>query len=126
MQDREFTPEVAPTISLREYGDILRRRRAIILQTLVIVVVAGVLITLFQTPTYQATARILVKPPGMNINLSGVNDPLVGLYDNRAEFGVMTQVEMLNSSDRKKKLQEKIGGQIHKFTIDLNEGTRIT
>jgi uncharacterized protein involved in exopolysaccharide biosynthesis len=64
MQDREFTPEAAPTVSLREYGDILRRRRAIILQTLVIVLVAGILITLFQTPTYQATARLLVRPQG--------------------------------------------------------------
>lgn len=125
MQDREFTPEVAPTISLREYGDILRRRRAIILQTLVIVVVAGVLITLFQTPTYQATARILVRPPGMNINLSGNNDPLQGVYDRQTELGVMTQVEILNSSDMRKKLQEKLGGQLPKFTIEPIEGTSI-
>ncbi|MGC4046860.1 MAG: polysaccharide biosynthesis tyrosine autokinase [Armatimonas sp.] len=125
MQDREFTPEVAPTISLREYGDILRRRRAIILQTLVIVVVAGVLITLFQTPTYQASARILVKPPGMNINLGNNSDPLANVFDNQVNYGVMTQVEILNSSDMRKKLQEKLGGQIPKFTIEPIDGTSI-
>jgi polysaccharide biosynthesis transport protein len=125
MQDREFTPEVAPTISLREYGDILRRRRAIILQTLVIVLVAGVLITLFQTPTYQATARLLVRPPGMNVTIGASTDPLAGLYDDRANFGVMTQVEMLNSSDMRKRLQDKMGGDIPRFTIEPIEGTSI-
>ncbi len=125
MQDREFTPEAAPTVSLREYGDILRRRRAIILQTLVIVLVAGILITLFQTPTYQATARLLVRPQGMTVNFGNNDNPLAGAFDPQSAYGVMTQVEMLNSSDMKKRLQDKIGGEIPKFTIEPIEGTTI-
>ncbi len=125
MQDREFTPEAAPTVSLREYGDILRRRRAIILQTLVIVLVAGILITLFQTPTYQATARLLVRPQGMTVNFGNNDNPLAGAFDPQSNYGVMTQVEMLNSSEMKKRLQDKIGGEIPKFTIEPIEGTTI-
>jgi polysaccharide biosynthesis transport protein len=125
MQDREFTPEAAPTVSLREYGDILRRRRAIILQTLVIVLVAGILITLFQTPTYQATARLLVRPQGMTVNFGNNDNPLAAAFDPQSNYGVMTQVEMLNSSEMKKRLQDKIGGEIPKFTIEPIEGTTI-
>jgi succinoglycan biosynthesis transport protein ExoP len=126
MQDRtEFTPEAAPTISLREYGDILRRRRTIILQTLVIVLVAGILITLFQTPTYQATARLLVRPPSLNLRVSGNDGPLGGLFDGQGAYNVATQVEMLNSRDMQKSLQEKIGGELPKFDIEPVEGTTI-
>ena len=126
MQDRtEFTPEAAPTISLREYGDILRRRRTIILQTLVIVLVAGILVTLFQTPTYQATARLLVRPPSLSLNVSGGGGPLEELMRSSTTYNVPTQVEMLNSRDMQKKLQEKIGGDLPKFDIEPVEGTTI-
>lgn len=126
MQDRtEFTPEAAPTISLREYGDILRRRRTIILQTLVIVLVAGILITLFQTPTYQATARLLVRPPSLTLNVTGGGGPLEELMRSSTSYNVATQVEMLNSADMRKKLQEKVGGDLPSFSIEPIEGTTI-
>ena len=127
MQDRtEFTPEAATTVSLREYGDILRRRRTIILQTLVIVLVAGILITLFQTPTYQATARLLVRPPSLNLQRELVmTAPSGGLMRNQSTYGVATQVEMLGSREMKKKLLDKIGGELPDFTIEPIENTTI-
>ena len=126
MQDRtEFTPEAAPAVSLREYGDILRRRRTIILQTLVIVLVAGILITLFQTPTYQAIARLLVRPQGLNLNVGTDSGPLGDILRPQSIYSVATQVEMLNSSEMRKKIQEKIGGELPQFSIEPIEGTTI-
>ena len=71
MQDQIDTfTDSTPTVSLREYGDILRRRRAIILQTFVIVLVVGVLYTLFTAPTYQARARLLIEPQSSGLTIS--------------------------------------------------------
>ncbi|GAB4466704.1 MAG: polysaccharide biosynthesis tyrosine autokinase [Armatimonadaceae bacterium] len=103
--------ETSNTISLREAGDILRRRRAIILQTFVIVLVAGVLVTLFTAPTYQATSRMLLQPVGYFINQVNTNDPLSDLFAINQQYSVMTQVEMLQTAEIRKKVSEKLNTQ---------------
>ncbi len=125
MQERmEFMNEAAPVVSLREYGDILRRRRAIILQTFVIVLVAGVLITLFQTPTYRAVARLLVEPPQLVIGQNS-SDPLAQLFGLTRQYTVLTQVELLQSSKIRKKVIEKINGDLPTIEVKALEGTSI-
>lgn len=97
MQERmDLASEATSTISLREYGDILRRRRVIILQTFVIVLVAGVLITLFQPLVYQASARLLLQPPSYTINMAN-NDPLAEIFGLSNKYTPQTQVELLKS-----------------------------
>lgn len=85
------------TISLREYGDVLRRRRAIILQTFVVVLVAGVLVTTFTPPTYRATARLLLEPSSYVINQVSSSDPLADLFRVNNEYSIATQVELLQA-----------------------------
>lgn len=124
MQERtDFSAEGSPSISLSEYGGILRRRRAIILQTFVIVLVAGVLITLFQPLVYQATARILLEPPSYLINTVN-NDPLAELFKLNSPYSPPTQVELLKSSTIKKKAGERMtnGKPLTNYTVVPVEG----
>lgn len=124
MQEQtDFTTEGTSSISLREYGDILRRRRAIILQTFVIVLVAGVLITLFQPLVYQASARILLEPPSYLINTVN-NDPLAELFKLNSPYSPATQVELLKSNALKKKASEKMtnGKSLTGFSVNPVEG----
>jgi polysaccharide biosynthesis transport protein len=117
--------EPSSTISLREYGDVLRRRRAIILQTFVIVLVAGVLVTLFQPPVYQAKARLLIEPPSYVIN-SASTDPLADLFRINQQYSIFTQVEMLQTGDIRKRVSDKLGAAaLPALGISGVEGTQI-
>lgn len=124
MQERnEFAAEGTPSISLREYGDILRRRRAIILQTFVIVLVAGVLITLFQPLVYQTTARLLLEPPSYLLN-TVTNDPLAELFKLNSPYSPATQVELLKSSKIRTRAAALMtnGKQLTSYTVIPVEG----
>ncbi|WP_395145245.1 polysaccharide biosynthesis tyrosine autokinase [Armatimonas sp.] len=124
MQERtDLSAEGSPSISLSEYGGILRRRRAIILQTFVIVLVAGVLITLFQPLVYQASARVLLEPPSYLIQTVN-NDPLAELFKLNSPYSPPTQVELLKSSAIKKRAGELMtnGKSLTNYSVVPVEG----
>ncbi len=127
MQDTlEPSAEPASNVSLREYGDILRRRRAIILQTFVIVLIAGVLITLFSAPTYRAVARLLVEPPQTGINQIDTNNPLSGIFNLSKAYSLETQVGLLQTSELQQKVADAINVQeLPDMQIEGLEGTSI-
>jgi succinoglycan biosynthesis transport protein ExoP len=127
MQDSLSTvSEPTSTISLREYGDVLRRRRAIILQTFVIVLVAGVLVTLFQPPVYHGSGRLLLEAPSYVINSVNSSDPLSDLLRLGNPYSMPTQVELLQTSDIRKQVADKIGTvNLPTMTISALEGTQI-
>ena len=119
-------PEPASTISLREYGDVLRRRRAIILQTFVIVLVAGVLVSIFQQPVYRSTARLLLEAPSYTINSVSTSDPLGDLFRVNNQYSVGTQVELLQTGKIRKEVADKLGTPaLPTMTVAGVEGTQI-
>jgi succinoglycan biosynthesis transport protein ExoP len=61
--------------TLRDYLDILWRRKWIILQAVILVPVVAVLWASRQPPIYQASANVLVNTQNIAANLSGINDP---------------------------------------------------
>ncbi len=71
---------------------------------------AAVLITLFQTPTYVATGRLLVKPS----TSTGSNT-----------LPIMTLIELMNTSRARSDLQSQLGGQLPAITIEPIERTQI-
>jgi capsular exopolysaccharide synthesis family protein len=127
MQDRnEPFAEQAPTVTLREYLDILRRRRAIILQTFVIVLIIGVVWTMTLAPVYTASARLLVEPPGPSLNLySGQPDAFAEMFQQSGRYSMGTQIELLQAPDIRKKVADKIGGGLPGMSVQLLEGTSI-
>ena len=128
MQDSiDTASEPTSSISLREYGDVLRRRRAIILQTFVIVLVAGVLVTLFTAPTYRATARLLLEPVSFQINQVSGNDPLNDLFRINQAYSISTQVEQLQTAEIRKKVADAIGrgASLPSMTVSPLDNTQI-
>jgi len=84
-------------ISLRDYIDILRRRKAIVLQTFVVVVAVGVVLTLMAKPLYQSTARILVEGVTYAFAQYDATNPLSSLFVPPPGHAVETQIEVLQS-----------------------------
>lgn len=62
-------------LGLREYLQVLRRRKWIVLQALVIVPLAAVALALRQSPLYQASADVLLRYQSLPSALSGITDP---------------------------------------------------
>jgi polysaccharide biosynthesis transport protein len=61
--------------TLRDYLDILWRRKWIFLQAVILVPALAVLWASGQPPVYQASANVLVNTQNIAANLSGINDP---------------------------------------------------
>ncbi|HEY6016196.1 MAG TPA: Wzz/FepE/Etk N-terminal domain-containing protein, partial [Gaiellaceae bacterium] len=63
--------------TLRDYLQVARRRKWIILQAVVLVPLAAVLFSLQQTPVYQASADVLLSRQNLANTLNGLQDPSV-------------------------------------------------
>src|SRR3954447_2022365 len=77
--------------SLRDYVRVLRRRKWIILQAVVLVPLAAVLLSLHQQKLYQAKAQVLLSTQNLANQLNGIQDPSV--YQ-QADRTVQTQASV--------------------------------
>lgn len=82
-------------ISLREYLDVLRRRKAILLQTFVSVFVVGIVITFITKPQFRASARVLVEGKAFYVSQFDSANPLGNLFSADAGHEVDTQLEVI-------------------------------
>jgi Mrp family chromosome partitioning ATPase/capsular polysaccharide biosynthesis protein len=62
-------------LGLRDYLRVLRRRKWIVLEALVLVPVAAVALSLRQSPQYQSSADVLLRYQSLPSTLSGISDP---------------------------------------------------
>jgi len=98
VSQRQFNePE---TEELREYIDILYRRRKIVVFTLLAILIIGIVYTLTRTPIYESSARIVVvtnnnTSPQLGDNIQMIND-LRALVRSRS---IDTQLEIISSPD---------------------------
>jgi len=88
---------VASGLNLRDYLTVLRRRRAIFLQTFFLILAAGIIITFTTKPTYHASAKLLVEGPAYNLNTVDTSNPLSELVALGQQQTVETQVEVLQA-----------------------------
>src|SRR6266536_5918810 len=63
--------------TLRDYVRVVRRRKWIILQAVVLVPLAAVLLSLHQQKLYQASAQVLLSTQNLANQLNGIQDPTV-------------------------------------------------
>src|SRR5579871_4995821 len=82
-------------LSLRDYMDLLRRRRAIVIQTFIVVFVLGLAITFMAKPVYRTSARILVEGKSYAVNTVDANNPLNNLFMADTGHDIATQIEVL-------------------------------
>lgn len=65
----------SPVPTLRDYLDVLRRRKWIFLQAVLIVPVVAVALALREPPVYQASAEVLLNRQSLATQLFNINDP---------------------------------------------------
>lgn len=86
----------APT--LREFLEVLRRRKAAAIQVFIVVVALGVVLTLMSKPVYRSSAKILVEGKRTMLAINNGNDPMSSLFLPATGSDVATQIEVLRSS----------------------------
>lgn len=84
-------------ISLKDILGLLRRRRAVILQTFIVIVVIGGMITMLTKPVYRSTTRILVEGKSATVTQLNANDVMGSLFMPPPGYDVATQIEVLQS-----------------------------
>lgn len=83
-------------VSLREYLNLLRRRKAIIIQTFVAILIIGIIVANVSRPVYRSSGRLLIAPQMNPINLGRtMDDPLSQLFQNRRAHTIETQIQVL-------------------------------
>src|SRR5262249_43439023 len=93
MEPTQYTADEA---SLQQYIEVFRRRRWAILGTMLLVFIAGCVVTALMKPVYEARAKLLVRtsaPPMRSV----AESPLVGLLDEAEPEPLSTQIEILQS-----------------------------
>ena len=84
--EREGTLRTHELASLRDYFLVVRRRKWIALQAIVLVPLIAVILSMRQQPEYQASAEVLLQSQNLALSLTGANDPLSnGTPDRLAE-----------------------------------------
>ena len=105
-------------LSPRDYLLILRRRRAIILQTFFLVSLVGLVVTLRTKPVYQASAQLLVDGQSATMNTVDTGNPLSSLLAPSPVQTVSTQVMVLQTH---KLLDQLAKNNIHPADIKVSE-----
>lgn len=91
-------PQQAREMTLRDYLDILRRRKTVVLATLLAVILLAVAYLVLTRPVYQSTARILVEDESATITRRDANDPFGDLAPTPTP-NVVTQIELLQGEN---------------------------
>ena len=108
-------------ISLRDYIDLLRRRKAIVIQTFVVVFVIGAIVTFMPKPQYRTSARILVEGKSNTVAAYGPGDPLSGFSVQDAGHDITTQIEILQGSELMQKAYEEAGVPPGSVALDVKQ-----
>ena len=109
-----------PSLSLRDFLAVLRRRKAIAINTFILIIALGVVLTLMTKPVFLSTARIQVEG---RANLFAVNassvDPLSSLFEPQNNPSVQTQVEILRSPEILKQVYKQSGTTNGSVKLDV-------
>src|SRR5438270_8631794 len=110
-------------VNLRDYLDILRRRKAIMLQTFVVVVAVGFIVTALSRPIYEASAKMLVVASGTQLSISNAENPLAAILVQTQPDSVPTQVEELQSDPELKPARSRALNAAHAAGVNIPRGS---
>ena len=104
-------------LGLRDYLQILSRRKWIVLQTIVIVPLAAVAFSLRQSALYQASSDVLLRYQSLPSTLSGISDPNSYSYfiDPTRSTDTSLQVASLPG------LQRQVAARLRKRGVDATD-----
>src|SRR5258708_3321912 len=117
----EITPQ-GTEISIPSYLDLLRRRKTIIIQTFVVILVVGVVLTLMSKPVYRSGGRLLVETRNSNsITQIDPSNPLIGLLTPDSGHDVATQIEVLQGNKPLSEAYLKAGVRPGTVRLDVKQ-----
>ena len=114
----------APTMTLRDFLDILRRRKLIALNVFILVVALGIVVTLLTKPVYRTSARLLVEGRSNTVSFSTSDDPLSPIFAAKSGRDVDTQVEILRSPKVLDRVYKEAGIGPSAVTLDVQRVDR--
>jgi len=86
-----------PTI--RDYLNIIRRRKAVFAQVFVVMLAVGVLVTLLAKPVFQTEAKLVIPPAPTTITMQDAANPMNVLLASTAQDNLPTQIQVLQSRE---------------------------
>lgn len=109
----------APSLSLRDFLGVLRRRKAIALNTFALVVALGIAVTLMTKPTYRTGARLLVQGTSRAYTIANDSNPLSSVFQAKPGRDVDTQIEILRSSQVLDRVYKQAGVAPGTVNVDV-------
>jgi uncharacterized protein involved in exopolysaccharide biosynthesis len=79
-------------LELRDYLNVIRARKWVIIQAVLIVTLTAVVVSLLQPPTYQGEAKLLITDKDAGAAIFGT---AIGELSGAPERGLQTQVQLI-------------------------------
>jgi polysaccharide biosynthesis transport protein len=99
--------EATRELELRDYLSVLRRRKGVIALTVVVVAGAALAFSYLQTPVYEATAEVLIRPRTSEQILTPNADRTQAAAD--AQRAIDTEIKVLQSRTVEDAVRKKLG-----------------
>src|SRR5579859_2477626 len=119
--DNETSQNLTPENALTAYVDILRRRRPIVVQTFIVVLAVGILVTFLTKPQYRTDSCILVESKAMVVNTQDPNNPLSNLFSTDAGHDVDTQLEVLQGAQVLSDTYREAGIPVNSVSLETKQ-----
>lgn len=107
--DPSVSLDMPSGLPLRQYGDIFRRRKWVVVETLIVSLIAGLLVTHFTKPVYRATAKLEVEDSAFSVESGDGSNPLSSLFALNQQQPVDTQLELLTEPALVDGVAKKVG-----------------
>ena len=90
-------------MTLRDYGNVIARRKWIVVFAVILTTVTVIALTALQTPIYSASAEVLVQPRGQD-----------GFFDNQTNYvdperAIDTEIQVIEGQEVNERVQENLG-----------------
>jgi polysaccharide biosynthesis transport protein len=89
----------APEMGLKDYMDVLRRRKGIAIQAFLLVLAVGFVVTLMSKPVYQTRAKLLVPAGSPQVTVMNAENPIITMLAAAQPDSVATQIEVLQTRE---------------------------
>src|SRR5260370_34159773 len=90
-------PAAVPEINIREYLEILKRRKVVGIQMFVMVLAVGMVIAAMGKPVYVTSAKLLVAAANSSVSILDSNNPSAPLPPPAQPEHIDTQLQVLPS-----------------------------
>src|SRR5438034_9131675 len=91
-------PVLLPEVNLRDYMDIIRRRKLVFLQVFGLVMGMGILGARSGKPIYQTHAKLLVAAGANSVSIIDSNNPIAEMLAAAQPYGHETQMQHIQSA----------------------------